>query len=127
VFASHADGFRPVAIPTLGAVLLYTEPPPESTRRSVPAGSVAYSAGTHVLASDEQDVGRIDEVITDPDDRVTHVIVEKGVLRHTRRALPVSWIVEDAESQIRLAVDSSVVEAVPVYHPDRPAAAGSPA
>jgi len=125
VLASSADGFRPVAIPTLGAVLLYAEPQPGSTRRSVPAGSVAFTTGTHVLASDERDLGRLDEVITDQDDRVTHLIVEKGLLRHTRRAIPVSWIVEDSESQIRLAVDSSVVEAVPAYHPGPPAAAGS--
>src|SRR5919199_5036053 len=64
--------------------------------------------GYEVITSDERKVGRVVEV------RGDNVIVEHGLLRKTRQAIPKPFVhTDESEHVVRLSVPSDLVEASP--------------
>jgi hypothetical protein len=64
--------------------------------------------GYEVITSDGKDAGRVVEI------RGQNVIVEQGLLRKTRRAVPKPFVhVDEAEKAVRLTVSDDLVDSSP--------------
>jgi uncharacterized protein YrrD len=86
------------------------------TSTNTPEGSVAVEVGSPVLAADGAHVGRVDEMITDPgSDRMSHLVVERGLIDRQRRAVPASWVEVLTEREVRLAVSADAVDKLPLF------------
>jgi uncharacterized protein YrrD len=95
----------------------YPVPPYKvETERNVPDYTVSLKEGADVLSADGDKVGEVSRVILDPDtDRVTHFLISEGLLFKERKLIPLHWVGEVVENEVRLAVDSALLERVPDY------------
>lgn len=97
-----------------------TTPVPEyvlETSRNIPEGTVALKRGAKVLSSDDEQVGDIEEVLTEPEaDRATHLVISEGLLLKEKKLIPTNWISSVLEDQVVLAVDAETIENLPEYH-----------
>jgi uncharacterized protein YrrD len=90
------------------------------TEKNIPEGMIALSEGAKVIAENGEHVGNIETLITDPkDDRVTHVVIASGLLTKERKIIPVHWLNTVLDDEVRLSVDSRLLERLPEYHPER--------
>jgi uncharacterized protein YrrD len=88
------------------------------TKQNIPEGTVALEEGAKVVSKDGKHVGNIKEVIVDPqDNRVTHFVMNEGVLFKERKLIPVLWISEIDEHAVHLSSTSKVLERLPEYQP----------
>lgn len=87
------------------------------TEQNIPENTVALDEGARVVSKDDNHVGNIEEVIVEPEDnRVTHFVVKEGMLFSEKKLVPVTWISGITEDQVRLSVNSSVLERLPAYN-----------
>lgn len=104
-----------LAAPPLGEPQV-SQPYEIETERNIPAGTVVINEGARVVSADEKDVGKIEKIITkEGADRVTHFVVEAGVLQKTHKLIPAIWISEIIDTVIHLAVSSDVIQQLPDY------------
>jgi len=91
------------------------------TEINIPEGTVALKEGAKVLSSDDEHVGNVEMVLTEPEaDRASHLVVSRGLLHKTQKLLPTSWISTILEDTILLFVPASLVESLPDYeHPEK--------
>jgi uncharacterized protein YrrD len=62
------------------------------------------------------DQGTVERVIADEQThRATHLVVSQGLLFKTRKTMPVTWIDEVGEEELRLNVGDHVLEQLPGY------------
>lgn len=88
----------------------------KQTKQNIPDGNVALKEGARVISSDGNHVGNVEEVIVDSrNSRATHFVVGEGLLFHERKLIPILWIAEIQEDEIRLSVSSSLMERLPEY------------
>jgi uncharacterized protein YrrD len=86
------------------------------TSRNIPEGTVALKRGAKVLSSDDEQVGDIEEVLTEPAaDRATHLVISEGLLLKEKKLVPTQWISAVLEDTVVLAVDAQTVEDLPEY------------
>jgi uncharacterized protein YrrD len=98
--------FPPVAVvpPTAAAYAPQAE-------LNVPAGNVALKEGAPVIAADGVRVGTVERVLTDPGrEEVTELMIAEGLLVKERRRVPMRWVREVREHEVRLSVGSHIVE-----------------
>lgn len=85
---------------------------------NIPDGTVALEEGADVIAADDERVGSVDAVLTEPEaDRATHLVVSEGVLFADRKLVPMQWVDLVLENEVHLAVPSTVLEDLPDYEP----------
>ena len=90
----------------------------QKTEKNIPEGMIALAQGAKVTAEDGEQVGTIETLITDPkDDRVTHVVISSGLLLKERKIVPAYWIDTVSDEEVRLSVESRLLERLPEYHP----------
>lgn len=85
------------------------------TERNIPEGTVPLKTGAKVIAADGKGVGRVEGVITaSPQDRATEIVVARGGLLRKKRKirLPIRWVEEVREGEVRLTVASREVESL---------------
>jgi uncharacterized protein YrrD len=96
-----------------------TQPVPEyvlETSRNIPEGTVALKRGAKVLSSDDEQVGDVEEVLTEPmADRATHLVISEGLLLKEKKLVPTHWITAVLEDSVVLAVDAETIEDLPEY------------
>lgn len=80
--------------------------------RNIPERALALEPGARVLARGRREVGRLEEVVVTETGQATHIVVSREGLTPTRRALPMSWVDDIAENEIRLGVREGLVESV---------------
>jgi uncharacterized protein YrrD len=85
---------------------------------AIPIENVMLMHGSSVSASDGKIVGRLDEVLTDDDEKITHIVIENGLVYARPKLVPVDWIAGIEDNAIALSVDKAVVDRMPDY--DRP-------
>jgi uncharacterized protein YrrD len=74
------------------------------------------SEGAKVIAVDDEDVGRVERVLTSAEaDRVTHIVIEKGLLNKEHKLIPINWIKSVTDEEVRLAIDSRQIERLRPY------------
>lgn len=95
------------------------EPPyAKETKVNIPEGTVPLKDGAKVVARDGQDLGHVERVLTTPQtDRVTHFVISKGRLVKEQKLVPVEWVDQWDEDQVRLAVGIRTIQALPEYEP----------
>jgi uncharacterized protein YrrD len=85
------------------------------THLNIPVAAVALKEGAKVIARDKKEVGHIAQVLmSTPADQVTHFLITKGFLVKENRLIPVGWVDRLAENEVHLAIDSNIVERLPV-------------
>jgi len=100
--------------------LFYPMPPyVVETERNIPDGTVALKEGAKVISADDEHVGDVEVMLTDPqENRVTHLVISKGLLLKERKLIPTSWVSIVMSNEIHLAVGSSVIEGLRDYEPE---------
>ena len=88
------------------------------TEKNIPDGMVALAEGAKVLAEDGENVGNIETLITDPNERVTHLVISSGLLMKERKIIPSHWLNTVTEDEVHLSVDSRLLERLPEYRPE---------
>lgn len=84
--------------------------------RHIPSDTVPLKEGAAVKGSDGHTVGKLEEVLTAAGgDQATHIVVGVGLLQTTRKVIPIDWIKNIDEDEVRLAVSSEIVEKLPVF------------
>ena len=93
------------------------EPPyAKETKVNIPAGTVPMKEGAKVVAWDGTDLGHVERVLTSPlTDRVTHFLISKGRLLKEQKLVPVEWVDQLDEDQVRLAVGARTIQDLPEY------------
>jgi uncharacterized protein YrrD len=86
------------------------------TERSIPEDLVALEEGAKVISSDDDHVGDVEAVLTDPtEDCATHLLITQGLLLKDRKLVPTAWISKVREKKVNLGVGSKFVEQLPDY------------
>lgn len=81
------------------------------TRRNIPDQTVALKEGAKVISVDGKHIGDIERVFVDPDtDRIRTFLVSKGFFLKEHMFIPVEWVADLSEKEIRLAVGSRLIE-----------------
>ncbi len=73
---------------------------------TIPADDVLLTQNCPIQTSDELQIGRTQGVIVDPYRRITHVILETGVLNPERKLVPGHAIAEFADNAVILSIDA---------------------
>jgi len=87
----------------------------ERTARNIPMENIAIDEGTKVTTDDGEHAGDVEEVFTNDDGEVTHLLISKGFIFETERLIPITWVRTMNESEIRLNVPTRFVEDLPEY------------
>lgn len=93
------------------------------TRRNIPDEDVPLKEGARVLGLDGEHVGNVERVFTDREARATHLLLSKGLLLKSRKVVPMDWVLDVGEAEVRLAVGGELVRGLREYE-DPPASAG---
>jgi uncharacterized protein YrrD len=85
------------------------------TERNISDDKIALE-NAKVVGRDGGDVGNVKTVITSgTEDRITHLIIAKGLLFKEDKLIPITWVNSLDENTVRLDVHSDVVKELPVY------------
>jgi len=85
---------------------------------NIPEGTVAVEVGSPVLGVDGAHLGRVEEVVVDANtERMTHIVIERGLVSKERRLIPTEWVEVLTEREVRLAVAAEAVDQLPLYEP----------
>ena len=87
------------------------------TETNIPDDTVALKKGATVKTRDDENVGAVDEIVTGQDKRATHFVISQGLIFKTHKAIPVQWISEVTEDEVKLGVHSDLLERLPEYQP----------
>jgi sporulation protein YlmC with PRC-barrel domain len=87
---------------------------------NIPDNTVALKEGAQVISSDEKQLGSIEKLFIDPNsERITHLLIGKGLLLKEYKLIPTNWIDEINADNVYLAVDAALVNRVPDYKENR--------
>ena len=101
--------------PPVGAPIL--PPPITETTENIPEGTIALREGAQVITAEGESVGTIEQILTDPlADRVTHFLISQGLLFPEKKLIPMSWVSEVNEDEVRLAVGKRTLENLQHYY-----------
>lgn len=82
--------------------------------QNVPAGSVEISKGDKILDLNGEHVGDVEEVIVSSrTDEITHFIISKGLMFSEEKLIPVNWVQNYEDDQLKLVVDSTIIQGLP--------------
>jgi uncharacterized protein YrrD len=87
----------------------------QGDERSIPENAVALREGAAVFGSDGKRAGDVDEVLTGAGDHVTHLVLARGVLKHSRKLVPIHWVGRIEDDDVHLKVGSEFVKGLPDY------------
>jgi uncharacterized protein YrrD len=75
-----------------------------------------FKKGTRIVGSRGEKIGEISRVVIDPrEDKVTHLVVNKGGLFSQDRVLPIDLVEVTGEKEIRVTVDKDQLDSLPIY------------
>ena len=124
VNASDVGGAPGTTIPTLAWYGPYGAPlPPELphtrtvTARNIPARAVALEPDSPVFSRDLDEIGTVDEIITNQEGMATHVVINYD-LPAPQRAVPITFVERIGEGGVHLSVDSGTISALPPFDRD---------
>ncbi len=82
-------------------------------QRNIPDSTVPLKEGARVHAADGAHIGNVERVFTDPgSNRVTHLVISRGLLLKQRKVVPMAWVADFSEDDVRLAVGSELLQSV---------------
>lgn len=87
------------------------------TTENIPEGTIALKEGAKVITAEGDEAGTIEEILTDPlADRVTHFLISQGLLFPEKKLIPLNWVKEVNEEEVRLAVGKRTLAALEHYY-----------
>jgi uncharacterized protein YrrD len=95
-------------------------PPPyiRETELNIPDGTVPLEEGAKVVSKEGDHVGDVERVYAeDEEQRVTHLMISKGLVSKTRKLIPSMWVESVSEDNVRLSISKHFVEELPEYSP----------
>ena len=103
----------------MGAYPGYPQPPYlHKTELNIPDGTVPLEEGAKVVSSDGDHVGDVERIYAEEkEQRVTHVLISKGLISKTRKLIPSMWVEHALEDEVRLSISKNFVEDLPEYSP----------
>jgi uncharacterized protein YrrD len=97
----------------------YYDPVPRGTvervTRNVPPETVTIGRGTNVTTRDGDHAGHVEQVYTDDNGQITHILVSKGFIFTSEKLIPITWITTMSDNEVRLQVSNQVLESLPEY------------
>ena len=89
------------------------------TVRNIPKRAVPLREGAGVLSADDEQVGEVERVFSDPrSDAVTHFLISQGLLFKKHKLVPADWVEKISEDWVHLAVGSEQLSDLPDYEED---------
>jgi uncharacterized protein YrrD len=83
---------------------------------NIPEGTIALKEGAKVVGSDGKSVGNVTKIVVgNEDERMTHLIITKGMLSKEQKLIPAHWINQVKEDKVELSVSSNFVENLKDY------------
>jgi uncharacterized protein YrrD len=84
--------------------------------RNIPDETIPLREGTDVISSDGENIGDIEEVITDESgERATHLLISQGLLFKDHKEIPTYWIDTVVNDKVHLSVDSATLRSLPKH------------
>jgi len=84
------------------------------TEVNIPEGTVALEEGAKVVSKEGEHVGNIEQVYADEEEqRVTHLLISKGLISKSRKLIPSMWVDSVREDEVRLSIGERFVEKLP--------------
>ena len=97
-------------------MIYYPEEQKKAAVKNIPAGTQNIPEGTEVVGLNGERVGNIEEMVVEPQtDQVTHFVISKGILFSEDKLVPSTWVKRYDDDQVKLLVDSNIVEQLPEY------------
>ena len=84
---------------------------------AIPFEDVMLMHGSSVATSDGEIIGRLDEVVIGDDEKITHIVIEEGIVYALPKLIPVDWIASIEDNAIALSVEKEVIDRLPDYAP----------
>jgi uncharacterized protein YrrD len=94
------------------------QPPPyvPKTEVNIPEGTVPLEEGSKVFSKEGVHMGKVERVFVDESEqRVTHLLVSKGLISKSHRLIPSMWVASVNEDAVRLSVGEGFIEILPEY------------
>ena len=82
---------------------------------SIPEDNIVMSEGAKVITMDDEHAGEIEKVITDEAGKITHLLISKGLIFTTERLIPIGWVRQLQNDEIKLYVRNEVIEDLPEF------------
>jgi uncharacterized protein YrrD len=80
----------------------------------VPDDSMTLRVGADVRSSDDEKVGRVEEIIANPtDNTVTHFVIERGAFYTTKKMIDMKWVTSIGKDEVLLSVNHDFIERLP--------------
>jgi uncharacterized protein YrrD len=84
--------------------------------RNIPEDTVPLRDGAKVIAADGQHVGNVERIFTDGQTmEATHILVSQGVFLKSHKVIPMAWVLDVGENEVRLAVGSNLLQGLKPY------------
>lgn len=107
-----AGGVAPGFVP----VIRYPDGMETKVVKNIPEDEENIPEGAKVLGLEGEHVGNVSEVIIQPtSNQVTHFVVSKGLLFSTDKLIPSAWVRGYDSNELKLVVDSTIIEGLPAY------------
>jgi uncharacterized protein YrrD len=84
------------------------------TEQNIPEGTVGLKEGAKVVSADGDHVGNVERIFT-TGDRATHMLISQGLLFKEKKLIPTLWISTITEDEVKLGVNSGMLERLPAY------------
>jgi uncharacterized protein YrrD len=97
----------------------YPQPPYiRKTELNIPDDTVPLEEGAKVVSTEGDHVGDVERVYAEEEEqRVTHLLISKGLVSKTRKLIPSMWVESVSEDNVRLSISKNFVEELPEYSP----------
>jgi uncharacterized protein YrrD len=97
----------------------YPQPPYiRKTELNIPDDTVPLEEGAKVVSTEGDHVGDVERVYAEKEEqRVTHLLISKGLVSKTRKLIPSMWVESVSEDNVRLSISKNFVEELPEYSP----------
>jgi uncharacterized protein YrrD len=101
----------------MGAYPGYPQPPYlRQTELNIPDDTVPLEEGAKVVSAEGDQVGEVERVYAEEEEqRVTHILISKGLISKTRKLIPTMWVEHVREDEVRLSISKNFVEDLPEF------------
>lgn len=80
---------------------------------SIPANDVGLLHGSKVVGKEGKAFGKVKALLTDADDKLSHIVVSEGLVFPRPKMVPIDWIASFEENTVVLATNSTEVDQLP--------------
>jgi uncharacterized protein YrrD len=116
-YAAPLYWYPPLGMGWWGAPGALVEPPQVVTSgQNIREGTVALKEGARVMSADGEHVGDVERILTDvATDRVTHLLIARGLLVKEKKLVPMHWVNSIEEDEVLLGVNADILEDLREY------------